>query len=111
MGELEKQIIVVTGATGFLGKRVVKYAVESGYRVRAIVRPDRSITDMPWFSDPHVDVIATDFADKSFEFSSFIGGVDSSQRLARVVIHTAGLMAGTIEQQEKVTVEPTRLMV
>ena len=31
--------IVVTGATGFLGREVVRRLVESGYRVRALVRP------------------------------------------------------------------------
>lgn len=37
---MEKKIIVVAGASGNLGNRIVKYLIESGAQVRVIVRPE-----------------------------------------------------------------------
>lgn len=49
--------VFVTGATGFIGQRLVSALVEQGYRVRAMVRPDAKIdTRLP----PHVEQIPVD---------------------------------------------------
>lgn len=111
MGELTQDIVVVTGATGFLGRRVVMRAVDSGFRVRAVVRPGRNVSDMPWLSDSKVEIIEMDLADESSDFSRMIEGGETSVELARAVIHTAGILVGTREQHERLTVQPTRRLI
>ena len=41
-------LILVTGATGYVGGRLVPQLIESGYRVRVLVRDARRLQDRPW---------------------------------------------------------------
>ncbi len=55
--------IVVTGATGYVGGRLVPRLLAAGYRVRCLVREPRKLDARPWRSSPAVEVLAVDLDD------------------------------------------------
>jgi uncharacterized protein YbjT (DUF2867 family) len=55
--------IAVTGATGYIGTRLVPRLLEAGYRVRCLVRSPRKLHDRQWYSDPGVEVAEADLDD------------------------------------------------
>lgn len=57
-----KGLIAVTGATGYIGGRLVPRLLESGYRVRCLVRSPEKLKDRDWAADPRVDILASDLA-------------------------------------------------
>jgi uncharacterized protein YbjT (DUF2867 family) len=60
---MSTSLIAVTGATGYIGTRLVPRLVEAGYRVRCLVRAPRKLRDRPWAADPRVEIVQTDLAD------------------------------------------------
>jgi uncharacterized protein YbjT (DUF2867 family) len=54
--------IAVTGATGYIGGRLVPRLLEAGYAVRCLVRSPRKLQDRPWASDPNVQVVQADLS-------------------------------------------------
>lgn len=72
-------LIAITGGTGFVGARVIHYALDAGYRVRALIRNTNKKLDiehanLSW----HKGSLGSDDA-------AFVEGVDT-------VIHIAGLI-------------------
>jgi uncharacterized protein YbjT (DUF2867 family) len=56
-------LIVVTGATGYVGGRLVPRLLEAGYRVRCLVREPRKLADRPWRDHAAVTVERVDLED------------------------------------------------
>ena len=56
-------LVAVTGATGYIGTRLVPRLREAGYSVRCLVRFPRKLQDRPWASDPRVEIAAVDLDD------------------------------------------------
>ncbi len=56
-------LVVVTGASGYVGGRLVPYLLERGYRVRCIVREPRKLDERFWRNNPHVEVVRGDLGD------------------------------------------------
>jgi uncharacterized protein YbjT (DUF2867 family) len=54
--------VVVTGATGYIGARLVPRLLEAGFRVRCLVRQARKLDGRPWAADPRVEVVEYDLA-------------------------------------------------
>jgi 2-alkyl-3-oxoalkanoate reductase len=52
--------VLVTGATGFLGRYVVAAALRGGHAVRAVVRPGRDEADLPWDDHPALQTVRLD---------------------------------------------------
>ena len=52
------ELILVTGATGYVGGRLVPRLLEAGYRVRCLVRDPQRLQDQKWYSQ--VEVAAGD---------------------------------------------------
>ena len=52
--------VLVTGATGFIGRHLVERLSQEGYRLRALVRPE---TDAPWLNALGVEVVRGDVRD------------------------------------------------
>jgi nucleoside-diphosphate-sugar epimerase len=46
--------VLVTGASGFLGRAVVAALLRTGHRVRALVRPGADLSALGWGTDVHV---------------------------------------------------------
>jgi uncharacterized protein YbjT (DUF2867 family) len=65
--------ILVTGATGYIGGRLVPRLLDAGHTVRVMVRnPDR-LTDVPWAS--HVDIVRGDLT-KSADVAHAVADMD-----------------------------------
>lgn len=54
----ESQRVLVTGATGYIGGRLIPELLEAGHSVRAMARTPSKLTDRPWVDD--VDIIEAD---------------------------------------------------
>ena len=50
------KLCLVTGATGYVGGRLVPRLLEAGYRVRVMVRHPERLRDLPWFNEVEVAV-------------------------------------------------------
>lgn len=104
------KVMVITGATGYLGQRIVLYAQQRGHKVIAVVRPGRDITSMPWAAFDDIDIVEVDLASDLAltALQESLSGVDQE---AAVVIHAAGSLVGNEDVQRAQTVKPTeRLM-
>lgn len=53
--------VLVTGATGYIGGRLVPRVIEAGHRVRVMARNPDKISDVPWAAD--VEVVRGDLTD------------------------------------------------
>ena len=55
--------VLVTGATGYVGGRLVPRLLEAGYRVRCVARSRPKLVARRWASDPRVEIVEADLAD------------------------------------------------
>jgi len=53
-----RSLVLVTGATGYIGGRLVPRLLQAGYRVRCFVRDSDRLQGRPWLE--HVEVVAGD---------------------------------------------------
>ena len=44
----QARLVLVTGATGYIGGRLVPQLLKAGYRVRCLVRDARRLQGRPW---------------------------------------------------------------
>ena len=51
------RVVVVTGATGYIGGRLVPRLLEKGYRVRCLARSPRKLSSRPWATDSGVEIV------------------------------------------------------
>jgi uncharacterized protein YbjT (DUF2867 family) len=54
----DTRLVLVTGATGYIGGRIVPHLLEAGYRVRCLVRDARRLQGRPWLD--RVEVVEGD---------------------------------------------------
>lgn len=90
--------VLVTGATGFLGRALVTRLVECGYRVRVLARPQSNADGLVTLG---VDVRRGDVTDPT-SFGSAMNGAD-------VVVHLAAGTGGSADDR-RTTVEGTRAL-
>lgn len=55
--------VLVTGATGYIGGRLIPRLVERGYRVRCLAREPRKLSDRRWATIPNVEILRGDVGD------------------------------------------------
>lgn len=89
--------VLVTGATGFLGLRLVKSLVERGYQVRALARKTARTTGLQRLG---VEICYGDIADLPSLEPAFAG--------VNVVVHAAADTKGNVIESQKITVNGTQ---
>ena len=95
--------ILVTGATGFLGKHVVAEAVRQGHDVRAVVRPASNSTPPWWSEHASVEIVRGELRNAS-SIPSMLDGIEQ-------VIHLAAVKAGSFYEQFAGTVIGTENLI
>ena len=63
IGESDRPMIGVTGATGYVGGRLVPALLDAGFRVRCIVREPRKLAERPWRQHSDVSVATSDLSE------------------------------------------------
>lgn len=82
MSESHTKPILVVGATGYVGGRLVPLLLENGYRVRAAGRSAEKIACRPWSSHPELEIVEADVLDRD----SLIKAIDGC-RAAFYLVH------------------------
>ncbi|SIO17466.1 SDR family oxidoreductase [Agromyces cerinus] len=75
--------VLVTGATGYIGGRLVPRLLAAGHEVRVFARRPERLRDVPWRGD--VEVVAGDLADRD-SVDAAMEGVD----VAYYLVHSMG---------------------
>jgi 2-alkyl-3-oxoalkanoate reductase len=75
------RLVAITGATGFLGRYIVRACATRGWRVRILARRP---VDHPQLEDLQLDVVSGDLSDKQ-ALRTLVDGADA-------IIHAAGLI-------------------
>jgi uncharacterized protein YbjT (DUF2867 family) len=83
----DRPLILVTGATGYIGGRLVPDLLAAGFRVRVMTRRPRQLSDREWYDQ--VEVVQGDAADTD-TLTEALRGVD----VAYYLIHSLGTGAG-----------------
>lgn len=92
------QTIAITGATGFIGRRICSELLQAGYRVRALVRTPRKAREL---LPVRIELVESSLADAG-RLEALVEGADA-------VVHCAGAVRGaTREQFDRVNVEGLR---
>ena len=60
---MRSEPVLVTGATGYVGGRLVPQLLTSGYRVRVIGRSLSKLQSRPWATDPQIEMAQADVLD------------------------------------------------
>ncbi|NUS13847.1 MAG: SDR family oxidoreductase [Streptomyces sp.] len=76
-------LCLVTGATGYIGGRLVPELLDAGYRVRCLARTPVKLRDHPWAG--RVDVVAGDVTDEA-SVRAAMAGAD----VAYYLVHSLG---------------------
>ena len=91
--------VLVTGATGFLGRHVVAAAVRAGHTVRAMVRPGTDPGALPWGPHPRLETVQADLRARR-GLGAAVSGCD-------VVVHLAATKSGDFASRFAGTVVAT----
>lgn len=84
--------VAVTGATGYVGGRLVPALLEAGYRVRCLVREPRKLDARPWRNHPHVEVLTHDLGDTT-AVTAALRGCRAVYYLIHSMVATGGAYA------------------
>jgi len=78
--------ILITGATGFIGKNLVKELVRKKHNIRCLVRKESNRRDIKFLKDLKADIVYGDICNKK-SLSNAVEGTAA-------VIHLAGILGG-----------------
>jgi dihydroflavonol-4-reductase len=80
--------VLLTGATGFLGSHTADKLMQSGHRVRAIVRPS---SNLKWLAGKDIETVIGDLED-SLSLKEAMKGIEG-------VVHVAGVTAAKTKKE------------
>jgi uncharacterized protein YbjT (DUF2867 family) len=82
----------VTGATGYVGGRLVPRLLEAGYRVRCVARSRPKLVARRWASDPRVEIVEADLAD-AHATTAALRGCQAAYNLVHSMVATGASYA------------------
>jgi uncharacterized protein YbjT (DUF2867 family) len=89
--------IYVTGATGYVGGRLIPALLAAGYRVRCLAREPRKLDERPWRSNPNVRVVSGDLSDVD-QLAAQLEGCSAAYYLVHSMEATGGTYAARDRQ-------------
>ena len=91
--------LFITGASGFLGRRVVGEALDRGHEVHAVVRPASDLSGLRWVDHSRVTLVRLDLRDR--------GALSNALSAMEAVVHLAAAKSGDLYAQLAGTVVAT----
>ena len=88
-------LVLVTGATGYIGGRLVPRLLEAGYRVRCLARDARKLDNRAW-RDSGVEVVAGD-AENEVDMRRALAGA----QVAFYLIHSMVVAGGDYSERDR----------
>ncbi len=88
------QRIAITGATGYIGGRLVPRLLEAGYAVRCLVRSPRKLSDRPWAKHARVETVQVDLSN-SDALTEALSGCEAAYFLVHSMISAGAKYAET----------------
>jgi uncharacterized protein YbjT (DUF2867 family) len=96
----DARTVLVTGATGYIGGRLVPRLLDAGHRVKVLVRSPEKIAGVPWFDD--VEVVKSSLDDPA-ALEKALQGVDVLYYLVHSMAAGSGFEAKEKAMAELVT--------
>jgi uncharacterized protein YbjT (DUF2867 family) len=59
-GDTDQRPVLITGATGYIGARLIPRLLQAGYRVRALARTPGKLHGRPWSDHPNLEIVKGD---------------------------------------------------
>jgi uncharacterized protein YbjT (DUF2867 family) len=84
--------VLVTGATGYVGGRLVPRLLAAGYGVRCLVRSPEKLRDRPWGTDPRVELRQGELEDEA-GLADAMRGCLAAYYLVHSMVSAAGAYA------------------
>jgi uncharacterized protein YbjT (DUF2867 family) len=88
--------ILVTGATGYVGGRLVPLLLAAGHRVRAMGRSPEKLAGRPWATDPGVELVRGDTLDRAS-----LATAASGCRAAYYLVHSMIAQKGSYAEADR----------
>ncbi len=93
----ERGTILVTGATGYVGGRLVPALLEEGYRLRCLAREPKKLDARDWRNHPRVEIVQGDLQDAE-HLPDLMQGCQSAYYLVHSMV-AAGDDYANVDQQ------------
>ncbi|MCP3924452.1 MAG: SDR family oxidoreductase [Desulfobacterales bacterium] len=82
---MDRETILVTGSTGYIGGRLIPQLLNAGFKVRAVARSLDKLISRPWNDHPNLEVVKADFLN-----SSSLNNMFNKVHAAYYLIHSMG---------------------
>ncbi len=104
------KVMIITGASGYLGQKIVMNAHQQGHKIKAVIRPGRDISNVAWVDLDNIKVVEIDLA-SDIAGTSLVKMMSSQDSKNTSVVHASAVMTGDDSVHNIQTIRPTELIV